>query len=168
MGRGLCEGSVPVEEMHCSPGSYRGAVCDKGGNRCTLEDDLDVDCDDGENSPQRSVLSEPEQRSVGHEGEADAGGRSSPCASDRGEVGAAEENTVHCTAGMIVAKSDGVVITKAAATTPATAVGAERVSGPSGRSNTSNLVKRMKTKPGAQTGSGAWLTVQVYISQLWS
>ncbi|KAJ8422652.1 hypothetical protein Cgig2_032400 [Carnegiea gigantea] len=142
-----------------------GAVCGEGGNGCTLEDDLDVECDDEENSPHRSVLSEPDQRSVGHEGEANASGHSSPYPSDTAEVGAtaevaaAEENTVHCIAGMTVGKNDGAVIMEVAATTPGTTVGAERVSGQLSRSSTSNLVKRMKIKLRAQTGSGAWLTV---------
>ena len=51
MGRGASEGSVADKDLHYSLGSYGGPVCDKGGNGCTLEDDPDVDCHDGENRP---------------------------------------------------------------------------------------------------------------------
>jgi len=90
---------------------------------------------------------------VDREKKADAGGYSSPCPLDTAEVGAAaelgaaEEDTVHCIADTTVARSDGAMITEVAATSPGTAVGAERVSGQSGRSSTSNFAKRMKTKP---------------------
>jgi len=55
------EESVLLEEMHCSSGSCGGVVSDKGDNGCIVEDDLDIDCKDGDNSPQRLVLSEPDQ-----------------------------------------------------------------------------------------------------------